>query len=436
MSPVLPDPGPRRYHGAMPSPTPSPRTSSDPTTAPALTVLIADKLERSAVDAAKRIGCRVEMQPDLTPETLPGTTADIDPDVLVVRSTKVTAAVFESAPRLSLVIRAGAGYDNIDVATASSRGIFVANCPGKNALAVAELVWGLILSCDRRIPDQTDDLRRGVWNKRGYGKGARGLYGRTLGVIGLGRIGTAVIERALAFGLRVIAWSRSLTSERAEQLGIAYRPGPLEVAREADIVSIHVASTPETQHLADKTFFDAMRRGAIFINTSRGSIVDSEALAEAVRTRDIRAGLDVYAQQPTPSDSAFGDPIMSIPGVYGTHHCGASTAQAQEAIAAETVRIIDVYMKTGDVPHCVNRAVSSSATCLVTVRHLNRSGVLAHVFQVLSEGSINVEEMENILYDGARAACARIRLDRRPDPKQIARMRDNENVLSVGLTDV
>ena len=422
------------YHTVMPT-TPTESTSSNPTDA-TLTVLIADKFEPSGVEATERMGCRVEVQPDLTPETLPSALATIDPEVLVVRSTKVPAVIFDRDQRLSLVIRAGAGFDNIDVAAASARGVFVANCPGKNALAVAELVWGLILSCDRRIPDQTDDLRQGVWNKKAYAKAARGLYGRTLGVIGLGRIGQAVIERGHAFGMKVVACSRSLTPERAGSLGIDYRPDAYEVARDADIVSLHVASTPETKHLANEAFFTAMREGSTFINTSRGAVVDHEALAKAIRTRGIQAGLDVYERQPSPSDSAFADPIMQVPGVYGTHHIGASTAQAQEAIAAETIRIIEVYLKTGEVPHCVNRAAASPATCMMTVRHLNRTGVLAHVFHVLSEARINVQEMENVIYDGAHAACARIRLDDGPKPEQVAEIRRNDAILSVTLTAV
>lgn len=419
----------------MPTTTRSTPPSSSPANT-ALAVLIADKLERSAIDTAERLGCRIEVQPDLTPSSLPGALKTVNPDVLVVRSTRVPAPVFDREQRLSLVIRAGAGYDNIDVPAASSRGIFVANCPGKNALAVAELVWGLILSCDRRIPDQTDDLRRGIWNKRAYAKTARGLYGRTLGVIGLGRIGVAVVERAHAFGVHVIACSRSLTPKRAEALGIEYRRGPLEVARDADIVSIHVASAPETKHLANRAFFAAMRDGAVFINTSRGTVVEQAALADAVRDRGIRAGLDVYAKQPSPSDSTFSDPIGGLPGVYGTHHCGASTAQAQEAIAAETVRIIERYIKTGEVLNCVNRAAAGTAMCMLTVRHLNRTGVLAHVFHVLGQAGINVEEMENILYAGAEAACARIRLGDRPRAEQMAEIRKNGSILSARLTTV
>jgi D-3-phosphoglycerate dehydrogenase len=401
---------------------------------PALAVLIADKFEPSGVDGLRGLGCRVDLRADLTADDLPAAVASADPHVLIVRSTKVREPVFEAAHRLSLVIRAGAGYDNIDVKAASARGVFVANCPGKNALAVAELTWALILACDRRVPDQTADLRAGRWDKKGYGK-ARGLHGRTLGIVGLGRIGEAVVARARAFGMRTIAWSRSLTPESAEALDLGYCASPIDVAREADVVSLHVASTPETKHLAGAEFFDAMRDGAILVNTSRGAVVDADALARAIEAKGIRAGLDVFGRQPAPGDASFDDPIINAPGVYGTHHCGASTDQAQQAIAAETVRIVEEYVGRGIVPNCINLA-GLPAACLLTVRHLNRAGVLAHVFSVLSEAAINVEEMENVIYEGAKAACARIELASTPSDVAIDAIRRNDNILSVGLTDV
>jgi D-3-phosphoglycerate dehydrogenase len=394
-------------------------------------VLIADSCPPGVVDALEGLGCSVLLQEDLTVKTLPEAIGSFDPDVLVVRSTKVPAAVLEAAPRLSLIVRAGAGYDNIDVATASSRGVFVANCPGRNAVAVAELAWALILACDRRVPDQTVDLRNGIWNKKLYAK-ARGLHGRTLGIIGLGRIGRAVADRGHAFGMNVIAWSRRLTEKDASEMGLGYRASPLDVARDADVVSINVASTPETKHLVDGAFCAAMKDGASLINTSRGDVIDEDALVEAIRSKGLRAGRDVFAGQPAPTDKSFSNAIVHEAGVYGTHHCGASTDQAQDAIADEVVRIVTEYTTSGTVPNCVNRATLPAA-CLLTVRHLNRPGVLAHVFQILGDAGINVEEMENIIYDGADAACARVQLSAAPSPGRIDDISRNENILSVAL---
>jgi D-3-phosphoglycerate dehydrogenase len=398
-----------------------------------LSVLIADKFEESGIQALEAHGCRVTSRPELTADDLADAVRELDPNVLVVRSTKVHAPVFDAGQRLSLVIRAGAGYDTIDVAAASDRAVFVANCPGKNSVAVAELAWALILACDRRLPEQTAALQRGEWNKKGFAK-ARGLHGRTLGVVGLGRIGHAVAERGRAFGMPVVAWSRSLTPERAEAMGYEYCATPLDVARRADVISLHVASKPETKHLVNAEFCSALRPGTILINTTRGAVVDEAALLKAVRDEGVRVGLDVYASEPAAGDKSFSNPLLEEPNVVGTHHVGASTDQAQQAIAGETVRILTAYADTGTVPNCVNRAARSAATCLLTVRHLNRAGVLAHVFGVLS--TLNVEEMENIIFAGAGGACARIQLDAAPSAEQLDAIRQNQSILTVSVASV
>src|SRR2546423_8622545 len=235
-------------------------------------VLIADKFEQSGRDGLEAIGCEVSYQPDLKDEVLVEAVRSEAPDVLVVRSTKVTEPML-AAGQIKLVVRAGAGYNTIDVAAASRRGIYVSNCPGKNSIAVAELAFALILALDRRIPDNVIALRRGEWNKKELSK-ALGLYGRTLGLVGVGRIGQEMIPRARAFGMPVIAWSRSLTRERATALGVEYKATLAEVASEADIVSVHVALNPDTKQFLGADFFPAMRRGAYFINTSRGEVVD------------------------------------------------------------------------------------------------------------------------------------------------------------------
>lgn len=414
--------------------TTTPATAASGTReAVAAVVLIADSFEASGIEALRAHGYRVESRPALGPDTLPDAVAEVDPHVLIVRSTKVPAAAIERANHLGLIVRAGAGYDNIDVEAASGAGVFVANCPGKNAIAVAELAWGLILACDRRIPDQTADLRSGRWAKKEYAK-SRGLYGRTLGIVGLGTIGSEIARRGRAFGMKVIAWSRSQTPESAEEAGFGFRATPLEVARDADVVSISVALNDATRHLVDAKFLDAMRDGAILVNTSRGAVVDESALADAIGRKGLRVGADVWERQPAPTDESFADPLIALPGVFGTHHCGASTDQAQQAIAAETVRVIRCFVESGVVPNCVNRETRSPATFLLTVRHLNRPGVLAHVFRSISESGINVEEMENVIYAGARAACARIRLDDAPGSDSIEAMRANPNVLSVDLS--
>jgi D-3-phosphoglycerate dehydrogenase len=399
-------------------------------------VLIADKFEKVGIDGLKELGCAVVSQPDVKAEELPAAIRATDPHILIVRSKKVSADALKAGTALTLVIRAGAGIDTIDVDTASSLGVFVSNCPGKNSIAVAELVMGLLLSCDRRIPDQVTDLRAGIWNKGEYSK-ARGLHGRTLGIVGLGQIGREIAARARAFGMRVVGWSRSLTHEEADRLGITYAQTPVEVAHVSDAVSINVAANTETRQLVNAEFLAAMRPGAYLINTSRGSVEDEVALEQAVREKRIRAGLDVFADEPTGGTGAFASAIAKAPGVYGTHHVGASTDQAQVAIAHEVIRIVQTFRTTGEVPNVVNRLARSSATHVLSIRHRNRPGVLAHVFGVLASGAINVEEVENIIYHGAQATLARIHLDGVPDGAAVERIRTgNQDIISVELSEI
>ena len=397
-------------------------------------VLVADKFEKVGIDGLKELGCTVIIEPDVKAEGLPDLIKSVDPNILIVRSKKVSADALRAGTALSLVIRAGAGIDTIDVAAASDLGVFVSNCPGKNSIAVAELVMGLLLACDRRIPDQVADLRGGKWNKAEYSK-ARGLYGRTLGIVGLGQIGREVARRALAFGMQVVGWSRSLTHLEADQLGIRYGQTPLEVARLADAVTINVAANSETKHLVNAEFLAAMKPGSYLINTSRGSVVDEAALRQAVQERHLRAGLDVFQNEPAGGTGGFASTVATLPGVYGTHHVGASTDQAQVAIAHEVIRIVQSFRATGEVPNVVNRLAKSSATHVLTIRHRNRPGVLAHVFGVLAGASINVEEVENIIYHGAHATLARIHLDGQPNPSALSRIREgNPDIISAELS--
>ena len=384
-------------------------------------VLIADKFEQSGRDGLQAIGCDVSYQPDLKDESLVTAIGAESPDVLVVRGTKVTEPMLDAGP-IKLVVRAGAGYNTIDVAAASKRGIYVSNCPGKNSIAVAELAFALILALDRRIVDNVVTLRQGQWNKKEFSK-ARGLFGRTLGLIGLGKIGQEMIPRARAFGMPVVAWSRSLTPERATALGVEYKATPKEVAAAADVVSVHTALNSDTREAINGEIFSAMRPGSYFINTARGEVVDQNALVEAMKNRGIRAGLDVFAIEPSSAVAEFKDPIGKEEQLYGTHHVGASTDQAQEAIAAETVRIVREFKDTGKVPNVINLARQTPATHRLVVRHVDRPGVLAAVLDAIKAEHINVQEMENIVFEGAAAAVARINLDNAPSAPMLDRIR-------------
>lgn len=397
-----------------------------------MNVFLADKLSASCLEALSSAGHTVVVQPGLKGDALVDALGIEQPQVLVVRSTKVSAAMMDAAPSMELIVRAGAGYDTIDVEAASERGLFVANCPGKNAVAVAELTMGLILALDRFLPDNVLDARAGQWNKDKYAR-ALGLKGRTLGVVGLGNIGQEVVRRAQAFDLRVVGWSRSLTDEQATRLGITRLDSPLDVARQAGIVTLHVASAPDTRGLAGRDFFAAMQPGAWFINTTRSDVVDEAALVQAMDEKGVRAALDVMSDEPPGKEGPFTHPLAVHPNVYMTHHIGASTEQAQEAIAREAVRIVNTYAETGSVPNCVNIARHTPATHQLTVRHLDRVGVLAAVLDVMRKAGWNVQEMENLVFSGARAACARIRFDGPLQDEALRRIQAHPDVLAATL---
>ena len=309
--------------------------------------LLADRIADPGPRLLQAAGIAVSHDPDLTSDALPSAIAGTSADVLVVRSTRVTADALR-AGQLKLVVRAGAGFNTIDVAAASELGIKVANCPGKNAAAVAELAFGLIIALDRHVADNVGELRGGRWNKAGFSD-ARGLRGSTLGILGTGHTGRAMIPIAKAFGMAVVGWSRSLSPALAAELDIGHRKTPFEVARDADIVSVHVALTPETQNLVGTVFLNAMKPGAYLVNTARAEVVDEKALVEAVNSKGLRVGLDVFEGEPAAGTGVVDSPLFAFPGVIGTHHIGGATTQAHRAVAEEMARVVTEFARSGRV---------------------------------------------------------------------------------------
>lgn len=398
-----------------------------------MTLLIADSVSPDALRQLAEAGHAIVDEPGLKGDALTAALAEHDPAVLLVRSTQVTAADLDAAPSLELVVRAGAGVDSIDVAGASDRGIFVANCPGKNAVAVAELAFGLILAVDRQIPDNVIEARAGRWDKQRFAA-SRGVHGQTLGILGLGSIGREMAARARAFGMPVVAWSRSLTAGTARDLGVGYAESPLDLARQSDVVTVHLASTPDTRGMVGAEFVAAMPQGSTLVNTSRSDVVDEGAVAEAVLSGRLRYATDVPAGEPQAKAGDFDHPLSSH--AYITHHIGASTEQATEAIGQEAARVILAYAETGRVENGVNLADQTPATHLLTVRHLDRVGVLAGVLGEIREAGWNVHEMENLVFAGAAAACARIRFDGMPDEDILARIRAVDHVINATVLEL
>jgi D-3-phosphoglycerate dehydrogenase len=397
-------------------------------------ILVADAFPKERLDDFRALGLEVDHQPSVSVADLPA--AARLARILIVRGKQVTADVFGTAPALSLVVRAGAGVNTIDVGAASRRGVYVANCPGQNSIAVAELAMGLLVALDRRIPDNVALLRAGKWDKKTFSE-AEGLFGRTLGVAGAGAIGREVVKRARAFGMNVLAWSKDLDDTAAKALGVERATDLLSLAARCDVLSVHLPLSKETRGLVSRAVLEALRPGAIFINTARAEVVDQEALLELARAGRIRVGTDVFPGEPDKGQADFDSPLGKLPNVYGTHHIGASTAQAQDAIAREAVRIVASFLRTGRVPHCVNVASKTPARARLVIRHFDKVGVLANVLGLVREAGINVEEVQNTVFEEAQAASCSIDLDDAPPPELLERIRSlKDEILFVDKVDL
>jgi D-3-phosphoglycerate dehydrogenase len=374
-------------------------------------VLAADRLSESSLDEMRTLGVEVVYEPDLDAEELVNALDGVN--VLIVRGTLVNKAAIDAGKALNLIIRAGAGVSNIDVSTASERGIYVANCPGKNASAVAELTMTLIGCLDRRVPDGINSLRAGKWEKHEFAR-AVGLNGRSIGILGTGHVGRAVLKLAQAYGMIPFAWGRSLSQSRAAELGVTRVQSPEELARSVDIFSVHLELGDRTRGIVDRKVISALRERAMFVNTARSELVDYDALLEWIPKKGLRVGLDVLPNEPDTREGEYVHPILKSGLVYATPHIGASTDEAQIAIANETVRILRAFLTQGEVPNVVNISATSWARYQLVVRHVDKVGALANVLGVLKRHGINVQELDNTVFEGGRAACAKIRLASRP----------------------
>ncbi|MEM9203290.1 MAG: NAD(P)-dependent oxidoreductase [Actinomycetota bacterium] len=397
-------------------------------------VLLADALPDAAVERLEAAGDDVTRMPDLDADTLPEHIGGFE--VLIVRSTKVTSAALDRADSLGLIVRAGAGTNTIDSERAAELGVYVCNVPGKNALAVAELTIGLLIAIDRHIAAGTADLRSGSWNKKAYSK-ADGLFGRRMGIIGVGDIGIAAAARAWAFGIDVIAVNKPGRSDaavaRAEAAGITFVDSLDELLATSDIVSLHVPGSADTKGMVDADFLATMKDGAILLNTSRGDVVDEAALIEAMDNKGIRAGLDVYANEPGSGKAEFDSTVAKHPNVVGTHHVGASTEQAQAAVTDGTIDTVQAY-RAGSPINCVNLNPVPARAATLTVRHHDRVGVLASVLQILRKEELNVSNMQNRVFAGSKAAVASIDVGHLPSDEIVAEVQGLDDVIYISVT--
>lgn len=374
-------------------------------------VLVADLFSQAALDEMSNAGVQVIYNHALNGDSLKAALQSEAPEVLVVRSTKVTGDMITSSPSLEFIIRAGAGVDNIDCVAASKNSIFVANCPGKNSVAVAELVMGHILSVDRRLPENYALLKQGKWNKGAFSE-CTGIKGRKLGIIGLGAIGKEVAVRAKSFGLEVCGTDPFVSAAQAHALGIEYFNTVEEVARVSDIITFHVPSTPQTKGMINSSFLALCKENVVIINTSRGDLANE---AELLRELEARPGFwyacDVYLGEPAAKECDFVHALAQHPKVYGSHHIGASTKQAETAIGLEALRMILQYSKTRkvDAGNLVNMQTAVKAKFSVNVRHHGQA--LAGLLTSLTECGCKVQEIENKAFKDGAAFTATVYLD-------------------------
>ena len=355
-------------------------------------VLIADSISQRGVDELARenalqVTIKTGLKEREVVELIPGFSA------LVVRSqTKVTAEILNAGDKLRVVGRAGVGVDNVDVEAATRRGVVVLNAPGGNTISTAEHAFSLLLSVARKIPQADANVRSKAWDKKNF-EGVE-LYNKTLGVIGMGRIGSELSRRAISFGMRVVAYDPFLSATRARSLQVELVDALDDLLAGADFISLHTPLTAETRHILDAARLRKTKRGVRIINCARGGLVDEAALAEALREGQVAgAALDVFETEPLPADS----PLRVAPNVVLTPHLGASTAEAQESVGIEIAQSIRAVLLEGTIRNAVNMPNLDAKTLAIIGPHLRFGEKLG---KFLSQIAPKRAESLNINYSG------------------------------------
>lgn len=325
-------------------------------------VMICDKLEQEGLDYLRQTGIEVDNRPGLTGEDLKAALRAAD-GAIVRSGTRITADLIEQPGKLRALVRAGVGVDNIDVPAATRKGIVVMNTPGGNTLSTAEQTLALLFALVRHTPAADLSLKQGKWERTKF-TGSQ-LAGKSLGVIGLGRIGRAVAQRALAMEMTVIGYDPLLTADRIAQYGIEPSATIDQLLTQCDILTLHVPLTPETKNLIGAREINLMKKGARIINCARGGLVSEEALSIALESGHLAgAACDVFVQEPPPKEH----PLLKQPNFIGTPHLGASTTEAQRSVSIEAAQLLSDYLLKGQIQAAVNTAAIDKAE-LKELRH-------------------------------------------------------------------
>lgn len=314
-------------------------------------VLVVDSISPKTLGELEKAGCKLVVDTKMDAGAMKTKVSAEKPEIILVRSKKIPAEVLKAGlPELKGVIRAGSGVDNIDIKTATENSIQVANCPGMNSVAVAELVFTHLLSIDRHIVEADNGLKSGNWIKGQLA--GKGVKGQTIGIVGYGFIGREIAKRALAFDMKVLAYDPFVIPEPV----MATRVKTIEeLLKQSDIVSLHVPKTPKTVGMVNKEFLGLMKKDAVLINTSRGDLVNEDDLLEHLNANpEFRVGLDVFKGEPTLGKAPFSSKLAGHKSVNGTPHIGASTKQAEFAIGELAGQMVIKFMKTKTLDNCVN----------------------------------------------------------------------------------
>ncbi len=394
-------------------------------------ILVGCSLPEWALQELRSLGTEVLYEPTLTTERMEKLIGNVA--VLVVGRRRVSPEVVSTGKALQAIVRVGTDIANIAVEEASAQGIFVANCPYQDAIAVAELTFGLLLALDRGVLENAAALRKGVLAEP-ESNDALGLAGRTLGVLGFGRVEQEIVKRARAFEMNLLAWSPTLTPEPAAASGVNFCAWPRELARQSDMVTVYAPQQETEEVLVDAEFLQNMRAGAYIVYVGHPAALDEMALAQIAKERHLRVAYDISAPHLAGSDAGrFRSRLQALPNVIGTHHLADRTKQAYEATAGELVRVIREFLVAGEVVNCVNILEHSPATWQLVLRLRDTVGVLASVLDHVRADGINVEEVSSRVFTGAQAGFCTIALDERPSAEALNAIRELDGVLHLEL---
>jgi len=352
-------------------------------------VLISDNLSPIGAEILEKAGLEVTTKTGMTAEELKKEIPAYDG--LVIRSaTKVTSEILEAATNLKVVGRAGIGLDNVDIPAASKHGVVVMNAPDGNATTAAEHAISMMMALTRNIPQATSSMKEGKWEKKRFM--GREVTGKTLGIVGIGRIGGIVADRAKGLRMKVIAFDPHMPKELVDKMGVELVSLD-ELCERADYISVHVPFTKETKHIVNADKFNKMKKEAMFIDCARGGVVDEEALFDALSTGKIAgAGLDVFAVEPTTRDT----PLLGLENFICTPHLGASTSEAQENVAVAIAEQMADYLKTGTVTNAVNAPSVSSEVLSKVGPFITLAELLGSFHMQIARGSVEEITLEFI----------------------------------------